>query len=191
MLIRTKGRRNRLLEIALIGASLVGGALAVDVLETIGFSNCENGDGTKPSVSVQRADIRYNNDNKTVTFDVAGTSNVVQNVTAIIDVTAYGQNIYSNTFDPCEKATFVEQLCPVPAGRFSARGEQAIPKEYADLVPSIAFQIPDIAAMATLQLKSKDSGEKVACIQSQVSKDRKSTRLNSSHGYQSRMPSSA
>ncbi len=36
------------------------------------------------------------------------------------------------------------------------------------MVPAIAFQIPDIAAMATLQLKSRDSGERVACIQSQV-----------------------
>ena len=36
-------------------------------------------------------------------------------------------------------------------------------------MPAIAFQIPDIAAMATLQLQSKDSGERVACIQSQVS----------------------
>lgn len=36
-------------------------------------------------------------------------------------------------------------------------------------MPAIAFQIPDIAAMATLQLQSRDSGERVACIQSQVS----------------------
>lgn len=56
----------------------------------------------------------------------------------------------------------------VPAGNFGAKGEQAIPAEFASLVPAIAFQVPDIAAMATLQLESKDTGEKVACIQSQV-----------------------
>jgi len=37
------------------------------------------------------------------------------------------------------------------------------------LVPAIAFQIPDIAAQATLELRSKDTGQNVACIQSQVS----------------------
>lgn len=140
------------------------GVVGTDILQTSAFSSCN----TNSSVSVQRVNISYNNDNKTVTFDVAGTSSKVQNVTAVLNVTAYGQQIYSNSFDPCAAGTFVEQLCPVPAGTFAAKGTQAIPKQYADLVPGIAFQIPDIAAMATLQLKSKDTGEKVACIQSQV-----------------------
>ena len=153
-----------LLRAALAAALLAGRVLGLDVLETSGFSSCN----TNASVSVQKVDIKYNNDNKTVTFDVAGTSNKIQNVTAILNVTAYGQNIYSNSFDPCDQKTFVEQLCPVPAGTFAAKGVQQIPDEYAKLVPAIAFQIPDIAAMATLQLRSRESGEKVACIQSQV-----------------------
>lgn len=37
------------------------------------------------------------------------------------------------------------------------------------MVPSIAFQVPDIVAMATLQLQAEDTGERVACIQSTVS----------------------
>ena len=146
-------------------AALAKGVMGADILQTSGFSTCN---ANSSSVSVQRVNISYNNDNKTVTFDVAGSSNKVQNVTAVLNVTAYGRQIYSNSFDPCSPGTFVDQLCPVPAGTFAAKGTQAIPKEYANLVPSIAFQIPDIAAMATLQLKSKDSGEKVACIQSQV-----------------------
>lgn len=64
---------------------------------------------------------------------------------------------------------YVKLTNPVPAGTFSAKGSQQIPPEFADLVPAIAFQVPDITAMATLQLRSRESGEKVACIQSQVS----------------------
>ncbi|KAK4136401.1 TRP-domain-containing protein [Trichocladium antarcticum] len=158
------GGVNRPLLRALVGAVLAAGVLGVDVLETVGFSSCN----ANASVSVQRANIKYNSENKTVIFDVAGTSSMVQNVTALLNVTAYGQDIYSNAFDPCNPGTFVQQLCPVPAGKFSAKGTQVIPKEYADLVPAIAFQIPDIAAVATLQLQSTDSGEKVACVQSQV-----------------------
>ena len=52
------------------------------------------------------------NADKLVTFDVAGTNKHEQNVTAVLDVTAYGQQIYTNTFDPCDQGTFVEQLCP-------------------------------------------------------------------------------
>ncbi|KAK0734158.1 hypothetical protein B0T26DRAFT_57158 [Lasiosphaeria miniovina] len=157
--------KGRLLKVLLAGALLANGVLGADILQTVGFSSC----GSDTNITVQKADISYNNDNKTIVFNVAGTSTRVQNVTAILNVTAYGQNIYSNAFDPCEKSTFVEQLCPVPAGSFAAQGVQAIPPEYANMVPSIAFQVPDIAAFATLQLQSKDTGEKVACIQSQVS----------------------
>jgi hypothetical protein len=91
--------------VAAVGAS---GVLGTDILQTIGFNNCGNGS----TVSVQKVDIRYNNDNKTVTFDVAGSSSRTQNVTAVLNVTAYGQQIYSNSFNPCDPKTFVEQLCP-------------------------------------------------------------------------------
>lgn len=56
----------------------------------------------------------------------------------------------------------------VPEGPFGANGTLQIPDEFADLVPAIAFQIPDIAALATLELKSLETGEDVACIRSQV-----------------------
>lgn len=103
-----RGFGGSVLRAALAGGLLASGVLGVDVLETVGFSSCN----TNASVSVQKVDIRYNNDNKTVSFDVAGTSNQVQNVTAMLNVTAYGQNIYSNSFDPCDAGTFVQQLCP-------------------------------------------------------------------------------
>ncbi|TPX08891.1 uncharacterized protein E0L32_009595 [Thyridium curvatum] len=149
----------------LVAVACAGVVRAVDILQTTGFSSC----GKNAEIQVKKVDIKYNNDNKTVSFDVAGFSTKVQNVTAILNVTAYGNQVYSNTFDPCKSDTFVQQLCPVPASNFSARGTQAIPAKFADLVPAIAFQIPDIAAMATLQLISKDSGDNVACIQSTVS----------------------
>jgi hypothetical protein len=59
--------------------------------------------------------------------------------------------------------------CVVPAGTFSASGVQAIPSQYASLIPAIAFQVPDIAAQATLELKATDGGQNLACITSAVS----------------------
>lgn len=59
-------------------------------------------------------------------------------------------------------------LCLVPTGTFAASGTQTIPEQYASLVPAIAFSIPDIAAQATLELRSMESGDDVACIDAQV-----------------------
>jgi len=53
-------------------------ATAAQILKTTGFSECQ----TSESIKVQKVDIQYNNDDKTVTFDVSGTSTKSINVTA-------------------------------------------------------------------------------------------------------------
>jgi hypothetical protein len=143
---------------------LATGTAADNILETSGFTICKDNNDLK----VQKVDLKYNSSNKTIIFDVAGSSASEQNVTAVLEVKAYGNDIYSQKVDPCRDETFVEQLCPVPQGDFAAKGKLPIPDEYASMVPAIAFQIPDIAAFATLKLLSAD-GEEIACIKSQVS----------------------
>lgn len=139
-------------------------AMAGDILTTSGFSDC----GSDASIKVNKLDITYDNANHTVVFDVSGTSTRELNVTAHLSVTAYGEEIYQRSFDPCDDSTHVEQLCPLPVGTFAARGTQQIPEEFAKMVPGIAFRVPDIAADAKLTLETKDSKENLACIQSSV-----------------------
>ncbi|EKD15487.1 uncharacterized protein L3040_009185 [Drepanopeziza brunnea f. sp. 'multigermtubi'] len=138
--------------------------VAAQILKTSGFRECL----TASNITVQGLDIEYNNDEKSITFNVMGTSLRTINVTASLNVTAYGKKVYQNTFNPCDAATYVNQLCPVPSGSFSATGTQTVPASYADMIPSIAFSIPDIAAEATLELIALDTGDSVACITSDV-----------------------
>ena len=112
--------------------------------------------------------IQYNRQTKQVTFDVAGTSEKEQKVTASLVVTAYGKQVYQKDFNPCDKDTLVQQLCPVPAGSFAAQGVQDIPDSFAGQVPSIAFNVPDLEGQAKLELKPVDGGPDLACIQSDV-----------------------
>ena len=94
--------------ISLLLGALPGRALAAQILTTSGFSTCL----TNSDITVQKLDITYDNDAKTVTFDVAGSSAKVMNVTAVLNVTAYGTQVYQNSFNPCDPSTFVSQLCP-------------------------------------------------------------------------------
>ncbi|KAM5355910.1 hypothetical protein ACJ41O_002556 [Fusarium nematophilum] len=152
-------------KVVLTTATLVVGALGNNILKTSGFSDC----GSEPDIRVEKLDLSYDQDQQVVVFDVAGTSDKPRNVSAVLEVTAYGQQVYSNSFNPCSEETRITQLCPLPTGRFAAHGNQTIPAEWADKVPAIAFQVPDIAAQATLKLVSVDDPEEqVACIQSQV-----------------------
>lgn len=81
-------------------------AQAADVLETSGFSTCLDGS----DIVVQRMNIKYDRAAGKVTFDLAGISEQEQKVQAILKVTAYGRDVYSTEFDPCEKG--IAQLCP-------------------------------------------------------------------------------
>ncbi|KAK7745319.1 hypothetical protein SLS53_002815 [Cytospora paraplurivora] len=150
---------------ALAAAALARGVMGTNILKTSGFTNCEEG----ASIVVNVANVEYNADADTITYDISGTSTEEQKVMASLNVTAYGIQVYSKTFNPCNNDTRMDSLCPVPAGAFSASGSQAISAAYAGQIPSVAFQVPDIAAQATLELTSIESNQESGCITSAIS----------------------
>ena len=172
----------KITRIFLVGA-LPAVVLGSDILKTNGFTACIN----NPSIMVNTLNIQYDRLAAAVIFDVGGTSSQAQNVTASLTVTAYGKQVYQKDFDPCDDATKVDQLCPgkfcwstlsffcllisrglVPAGNFAAKGNQTIPSSFAGQIPSIAFSIPDLEGDAKMELKSKDTGAGLACIESGI-----------------------
>ena len=98
---------HRIIRTLVIGA-LPAAVLGSDILKTNGFTACIN----SPSITVNKLDIQYDRAAAAVTFNVGGASSQVQNVTASLTVTAYGNQVYKKDFDPCEDATKVDQLCP-------------------------------------------------------------------------------
>lgn len=143
-------------------------AWAGDVLKNDGFKMCS----ANSEVTVERFNLQYNRDTQTLSFDIAGTNQKSQKVEASLFFEAYGNEVYRKDFNPCDEATKVEQLCPIPQGHFQAKGEQKIPDEYAEMIPSVAFAVPDLQGNARLVLKSVDSGDEVACLLSGVTNGR-------------------
>lgn len=87
---------------------LLPAAFAADILKTEGFSSCmENA-----QIKVNRMEIAYDKATNMLTFDVSGTSEKEQEVIAKLIVTAYGKELYSKEFDPCDEESKVDQLCP-------------------------------------------------------------------------------
>ncbi|KAI9675613.1 MAG: hypothetical protein M1817_000979 [Caeruleum heppii] len=154
----------RLAPLALLLGALPAAVRAGDILKASGVTSCiDNAD-----IKIDRIDLEYDSENKKVIFDVAGSSAQEQNVTASLTVTAYGNEVYRKDFDPCDDETKVKELCPVPAGSFGAKGQHDIPAQYADMIPSIAFQLPDLDGQAKLELKGVDGGQNLACVESAV-----------------------
>lgn len=80
--------------------------LGSDFLSTNGYSSCLK-DST---VKVSTFDVSYNKNTRVLSFDVAGESTTVQKVTANLIVSAYGKQIYTHSFNPCEAG--MTELCP-------------------------------------------------------------------------------
>ncbi|QGA13664.1 hypothetical protein EYB26_001314 [Talaromyces marneffei] len=147
--------------VVLLGPAQV---LAGNVLKTNGYSLCS----TNATIRVNNFNVEYDQNSNNVVFDVSGTSDKVQNVTVSLVVSAYGKQVYEKDFNPCDAGSAVPELCPVPARAFSASGNMTIPSQYADMIPSIAFNVPDLEGRARLELKAADTGDEVACIESEV-----------------------
>ncbi|KAL6248027.1 hypothetical protein RBB50_005375 [Rhinocladiella similis] len=144
--------------------ALLPSVIATDILKTSGVADCNNGSS---QIKVNKLDISFDRSTNNINFDASGTSEQKQYVTAHLVVTAYGIQVYEKEFDPCSQDTRVDQLCPVPAGTFSANGSQEIPSSYTSLIPSIAYSLPDLDGDAQLTLKNK-GGQQIACVQSGV-----------------------
>ena len=75
--------------------------------------------------------------------------------------------MYAELHNP-ESRNSTADILEVPAGSFSASGSQTVPSSYASQIPSIAYTIPDLDGQATMELKAKNGGAVVACVQSSV-----------------------
>ena len=89
-------------------AALTMTVSANDVLKTAGFTTCM----ADSDITVTALDIQYDRTTQQITFDVAGSSSKVENVTAALYVTAYGKQVYQKSFNPCDEGSKVDQLCP-------------------------------------------------------------------------------
>lgn len=106
--------------------------------------------------------------NSTLQFDLSAAS--IQdnlNVSIALSVNAYGLGLFDVTIDLCSLANGI--LCPLPKYQFSGGGIFPIPQEFADQIPSIAYNIPDLEAVATLQLTDVNSKDVVGCVQATLS----------------------
>ncbi|KAK9478989.1 TRP-domain-containing protein [Lipomyces japonicus] len=146
-------------------ASVTTFVAAADVISTNQVYTC---DSSAASIFVNDLSIQYDRQSKNVTFNIQGSSAKSQNVSATLDVTAYGKHLFSYSFDPC--AYDISQICPIPEGTFHAQGVVPIPDKYASQIPAIAFAIPDLDGFAQLTLNSTDSDDgqqtELACFQS-------------------------
>lgn len=81
-----------------------------------------------------------------------------------MNINAYGLGIFNVDINLCNLAGGA--LCPLPQFQFSGGASLPIPESIITDIPSIAYTIPDLEALATIQLQDNDNpGQVVGCLQ--------------------------
>lgn len=118
-------------------------------------------------------DLVFTPSNGSVAIEVEGVSSISGNITAQLDVYAYGFKIISTELDPCFADFDLAGMCPMNTGPFHLPPSAVtIPGDGLDAVPGVAYTVPDIDLFVQVYIKGKDSGNTLACLETRLDNDK-------------------
>lgn len=111
--------------------------------------------------------VKYIPDNNTALIDVTALSNIDANVTAYVELIAYGVSALQQNFSFCDLN--YETICPFSTGHLEVNTDFEVSKEYTSQIPSIAYTIPDLDARVRVVLMDSETDESLACVEAVLS----------------------
>ncbi|KAG5360136.1 putative membrane protein [Yarrowia sp. B02] len=138
--------------------------LADDNLHSTGAYPCSDQDSP---LSVSNFSFIFDRNSGNVTYNVSGHSNIEVSLEAHITVVAYGQQVLDQSVNLCEEN--VTELCPIRPGPVQASAMYAVPEKYTRGIATIAYKIPDLEGLITIQLYNADTGENLGCFRTEIS----------------------
>jgi hypothetical protein len=116
------------------------------------------------AILVETFDVRYSKVNSTLDFDLSAASVTKGlNLAAQLNLNAYGIHALNLSIDLCSVLSGV--LCPLPTYNFTGSGQYSIPASRIPTIPSLAWSVPDIEAVFTIQLLDSSTQNSAACLQ--------------------------
>ena len=136
---------------------------AIDLIESKSLNPCQ----TNSSFSASLFDVTFTPNNDTLALDVVGESSIEGNVTAILEVIAYGYTAVKETLNPCDMD--LEGLCPMSTGELNLQTNIVLGADVVDRLPSIVYGVPDLDMVVRIYINSTDTGESIACVEAELS----------------------
>jgi hypothetical protein len=154
-------------------------ASAERILQSKSLSSCQK----QSDFSAQLFHVQYTPGNNSASVNMAVTSSVNGYVVFDITLTAYGYEVINEKVKPCETEE-LKGLCPMKTGSNEYTFPLNVPEGAADMIPGIAYTIPDLDAKAKIFVNMTDTGKSVACLEADLPTATKSSTRRSSPARQ-------
>lgn len=138
-------------------------ASAIRLIESKSLNPCQD----NSNFTATLFNVVFTPDNKTLTFDVVGVSSIEGNVTAELQVIAYGFTALTQTLDPCTMD--LGGLCPMSTGQINIQSNIMLSDEVITKIPGITYGIPDLDGLVRIYINDTDTDTSIACVEAQLS----------------------
>lgn len=137
-------------------------ASALRVIESKSLVSCQENSNFTASLF----NVVFTPDNNTLSFDIVGVSSINGNVTAELEVIAYGYTAVKETLDPCEMD--LAGLCPMSTGQINIESNIQVSDSVINNIPGIAYGVPDLDGLVRIYINSTESDTTIACLQAEL-----------------------
>ncbi|KAF4999368.1 hypothetical protein FGRMN_2509 [Fusarium graminum] len=145
-------------------AHLLPFAAADSYLESTSLNSCQQ--NSQLSATLFHVVITPNN--SLVTINVNGVASVQGYVRFDVTLAVYGLSAIHKVIDPCTDLPEVGSLCPMAPGDLDIVMNFNLGNAL-DMVPDIAYGIPDLDAKVRANINMTSTGESVACVEANFS----------------------
>lgn len=135
--------------------------LAENLIESNSLNSCKAGSNFTATLF----NVVYTPSNNSIALNINGVSSITGNVTALVQVTAYGFNILNDTINPCDDN--LDGFCPMQTGQINIETNIDVPTSVK--VPGIAYSVPDLDGVVRVYVTSTDTNEVIACMEADLS----------------------
>lgn len=114
-------------------------------------------------ISPSYFEVTFNPDDRSLNYNLDLTTEILANVTAHVQIYAYGFIIIDKTIDMCSLGW--KQFCPVYPGSLQIESVEYISASYVNQIPGIAYTVPDIDAVVKVDVYDKLTNKRLSCLQ--------------------------
>lgn len=152
---------------ALILSLFVLDVSAVRVFESSSLATCQD----SSNITASLFDITFTPDNQTLVVNLVGEAYITGNVTFKVQAAAYGYTFLEETLNPCTEG--LSAFCPLAELAIGMDVTYTnISTSFIGRIPGIAYDIPDLDALVTVNIYPTNSNNSAGCVQLQISNEK-------------------